>query len=203
MKTANLLMKDNFYAGHSNWQVISDNDTVCLKPVFNRKSIILQTSSIIFLSLFSYIGVELIYHYRLVTPSSNIQSELFHLIPYSLLIFGLFAIITTNSLTSRDIRRGPTFIYNRNQNVIRIPYVNVTITPDESTFLQYIHDSKGDSVYELNLLHGKKRFPLLRALNPFVQRIGEELSEKTKLKYESYQSNGKRPFYQVATGGCS
>lgn len=203
MKTANLLMQENFYAGSFTWKVVADKHTVCLKPILNQKIIIIQSISIASLSIISYSVIEFIAQHGLINLSDNIQSKLFHLIPYSILIFGFIAIALTQLLEGRDIKRGPTFIYNMDTDIIEIPHRHARITPNNSTFLQYLHDSKGDSIYELNLVHKNKRFPLLRALNPFVKRIGEELADKADLKFDIYQSTGKQPFYNVATGGDS
>ena len=203
MKTAELLMQENFYAGSSTWKVVSDENAVCLKPIFNRKIIIIQSVTVFILSILSYYTIVLLSRYEVLNLTDNIQSKLFSFIPWWMLIFGFIAITVIQFMEYRDVRRGPTFIYDKQKNIIQLPHKHCEIIPDSSTHLQYIHYSRGNSIYELNLVHNSKRFPLLRALNPFVIKIGEEVAGETSLKLEIYHSTGKRPFEQVATGGYS
>ena len=195
-----LLSVGDFYGDRYIWRVIEENGLILLTPKANRKILKIRLSAVFIISIFVYFAIYLL---TALHPVEGFKYYLVMALPLAIILFGVSGLLINAYLENKDIRKGPTLIVDMKSHKIILPREHSEFQQDNSTHLQLITDTVTGSgtIYEMNLVHQNKRYPLLQALNPFVFERAEELVKHTGLKIKTYQSSTKASYYQVATGG--
>lgn len=195
-----LLAVGDFYGDKYVWRVVEENGLISLVPRANRK--ILKIRAVGILAIATLVCF-LVYLLTMVYPIGGFKYYLVMSLPLAIILFGALGLFVNAYLESKDIKQGPSLIFDLKNHKIVLPRENMEFEKDASTYLQIITNTKTESqtVYEMNIVHENKRYPLLRALNPFVLERGKELGNRTDLNVKTYQSSTKSSYYQVATGG--
>ena len=195
-----LLSVGDFYGDRYIWRVIEENGLISLTPKANRKILKVRLLAVFIISIFVYFAIHLL---TALHPIEGLKYYFVMALPLAIILFGVFGLLINAYLENKDIRLGPTLIADMKSHKIVLPREHLEFQQNSSTHLQLITDTATESktIYEMNLVHQNKRYPLLRALNPFVFERAEELAKHTGLKIKTYQSSTKASYYQVATGG--